>query len=257
MLSYKDYKLYNESFLAAGPTPLGLRTPNSLGVMGSHPELEEDEALEEAKKKKGKKKMLADVEPEPEPEEEDEEDIDVEEKPDVDVEEPEEEEPEEEEDEGEEDIKIKLKKKLGNGDEDEDLEPKFKKKCSGKNCGKGMKKESTLTDEEKGWWTSVNRMVNADPNERFWDGIGPKPGEPGFAPQTRIGEEPAAEPADVPQGEETDSPKGEEATEEQRARTGWSANYPPAYFSAQYPKFWMNPRKATTDLDAQIMGRKK
>ena len=57
-----------------------------------------------------------------------------------------------------------------------------------------------------------------------------------------------SEPADVPQGEES--------TEEQRARTGWSANYPPAYFSAQYPKKWMAPRKATHDLDAEQMGRK-
>jgi len=54
-----------------------------------------------------------------------------------------------------------------------------------------------------------------------------------------------------------DTPEAEETTDEQRARTGWSANYPPAYFSAQYPKYWMNPRKATTDLDAEIMGRKK
>jgi len=38
---------------------------------------------------------------------------------------------------------------------------------------------------------------------------------------------------------------------EQRARTGWSGNYPPAYFYAQYPHKYMNPRKATADLDAE------
>lgn len=43
---------------------------------------------------------------------------------------------------------------------------------------------------------------------------------------------------------------------EQRARTGWSANYPAAYFSAQYPVLWMGPRKSTHALDAQHMGRK-
>lgn len=38
---------------------------------------------------------------------------------------------------------------------------------------------------------------------------------------------------------------------EQRARTGWSGNYPPAYFYAQYPHKYMNPRKSTADLDAE------
>lgn len=62
---------------------------------------------------------------------------------------------------------------------------------------------------------------------------------------------------DVEASQKTDVPQGEEPTEEQRARTGWSANYPPAYFSAQYPEKYMNPRKATADLDAQIMKRDK
>ena len=43
---------------------------------------------------------------------------------------------------------------------------------------------------------------------------------------------------------------------EQRARTGWSANYPPAYFSARFPGLWMASRKSTHALDAQHMGRK-
>jgi len=44
---------------------------------------------------------------------------------------------------------------------------------------------------------------------------------------------------------------------EQRARTGWSANYPPAYFSAQYPNLWMGSRKSTHALDGKHMGRTK
>ena len=62
---------------------------------------------------------------------------------------------------------------------------------------------------------------------------------------------------DAAPSEPTDAPQGEKSTEEQRARTGWSANYPPAYFSAQYPKQWMSPRKATADLDAEQMKKKK
>ena len=40
---------------------------------------------------------------------------------------------------------------------------------------------------------------------------------------------------------------------ENRARTGWSGNYPPAYFYAQYPHKYVNPKKATADLDAQFI----
>jgi hypothetical protein len=54
-----------------------------------------------------------------------------------------------------------------------------------------------------------------------------------------------------------DTPEAEHTTDEQRARTGWSANYPPAYFSAQYPSNWMQPRKSTAALDGEIMGKKK
>lgn len=50
----------------------------------------------------------------------------------------------------------------------------------------------------------------------------------------------------------TDTDK-EIAKTEQRSRTGWSGNYPPAYFAAQYPHKYVNPRKATTDLDAKFM----
>jgi hypothetical protein len=49
--------------------------------------------------------------------------------------------------------------------------------------------------------------------------------------------------------------KTDKTTDENRVRTGWSANYPPAYFSAQYPHKYVNPHKATADLDAQIMDK--
>ena len=42
-------------------------------------------------------------------------------------------------------------------------------------------------------------------------------------------------------------------TDENRARTGYSANYPSAYVAAQYPHQWFVPVKATADLDKQNM----
>lgn len=50
---------------------------------------------------------------------------------------------------------------------------------------------------------------------------------------------------------QTDVDTGKTTQKENRVRTGWSGNYPPAYFSAQYPHKYVNPHKATTDLDAQ------
>lgn len=50
---------------------------------------------------------------------------------------------------------------------------------------------------------------------------------------------------------------GEDATSENRVRTGYSANYPPAYVSAQYPHKYFNPAKATADLDAEQMKKEK
>lgn len=57
---------------------------------------------------------------------------------------------------------------------------------------------------------------------------------------------------DAPAPEKTEV-EGEPATAENRVRTGYSANYPPAYVSAQYPEKYFNPRKATADLDAKNM----
>lgn len=64
--------------------------------------------------------------------------------------------------------------------------------------------------------------------------------------------------ADVQPGEKnTDAEESKPTTDENRARTGYSANYPPAYFSSQYPHKYVNPKKATADLDAEIMGKNK
>jgi hypothetical protein len=49
------------------------------------------------------------------------------------------------------------------------------------------------------------------------------------------------------------SAEGEGSTGEQRVRTGYSANYPPAYVRAQYPHQWFVPRKSTADLDQSHM----
>jgi hypothetical protein len=42
-------------------------------------------------------------------------------------------------------------------------------------------------------------------------------------------------------------------TDENRKRTGYSANYPPAYVSGQYPHKYFNPSKASADLDKENM----
>ena len=53
-----------------------------------------------------------------------------------------------------------------------------------------------------------------------------------------------------------DSEDGEAANiQEKTKRTGLSANYPPAYVSAQYPNLYWTPIKATAALDLKNMGR--
>jgi hypothetical protein len=54
-----------------------------------------------------------------------------------------------------------------------------------------------------------------------------------------------------------EKPASEKTTDENRARTGWSGNYPPAYFSAQYPNLWVASRKSSHALDGEHMGRSK
>jgi len=50
--------------------------------------------------------------------------------------------------------------------------------------------------------------------------------------------------------------EAEKTTDENRVRTGYSANYPPAYVSGQYPHKYFNPAKATADLDKQNIDKK-
>jgi hypothetical protein len=49
------------------------------------------------------------------------------------------------------------------------------------------------------------------------------------------------------------SEEAQATTDENRARTGYSANYPDAYVRAQYPHQWFVPRKATAGLDKSLM----
>ena len=49
--------------------------------------------------------------------------------------------------------------------------------------------------------------------------------------------------------------EGKPTIDEKRVRTGYSANYPPAYVASQYPHKYFNPAKATADLDKQNMDK--
>lgn len=49
----------------------------------------------------------------------------------------------------------------------------------------------------------------------------------------------------------------ENTTDENRVRTGYSANYPDAYVSGQYPEKYFNPSKANADVEAENMKDKK
>ena len=46
-----------------------------------------------------------------------------------------------------------------------------------------------------------------------------------------------------------DVEQGEETTDENRVRTGYSANYPDAYVRSQYPDGYFPPSKSTAFLD--------
>jgi len=204
MLSYRQYKL-NESLMGMGPITLGLRTPSSLGVVGS--QLGDEETLEEAKKKKKlKKKMNGDEEIDDEDiDDEDIEDIEaVEDDEDVDDEEVVDDEVDDDdgevdvddvEDEDDEDMedRILLKGKdkgmfmCKDGSKKKHCKEYMKKEKGSKKKKKSAKKKMK-TEEDQTWWTSVQNMMDASPNEKFWDGMSPQPGEPGFAPQGRVGD---------------------------------------------------------------------
>lgn len=200
MLSYKNWKLYNESI---GSTfVLGVKQPQNIGTVGatgaSDITSEIEIALEEARKKM-KKKMNGDMGDEaPEPEEAPEEKIKK--RP------PEDAAPEEGGDEGDDheekespDEEAKEKKEEPEEEAKEKPEPTlFQKK----------KQKSKMKKEDVEFWNSLQKMLHGGlPTERFRDGtngftedalLAPidinkavtevGPGEPGFAPQTRIGE---------------------------------------------------------------------
>lgn len=54
----------------------------------------------------------------------------------------------------------------------------------------------------------------------------------------------------------TDVEQGEETTDENRVRTGYSANYPPAYVKDQYPPAYFPPYKGTAYLDKEAKPKK-
>jgi hypothetical protein len=58
--------------------------------------------------------------------------------------------------------------------------------------------------------------------------------------------------SDVAPPEEVET-EAQPTTDENRKRTGYSANYPPAYVSSQYPHKYFNPSKASADLDKENM----
>lgn len=185
MITYKKWRTLNESF--GGAIPIGLGQHSVVGgVVGAH---ELDEAA-----KKAKKKMFGDDEDAPPPEDDEKEPEDKGE----DMDKPEKEDKPEPKDDG------------GDGEpepkEDEGGDEKpafFSKKKACKSCKKSKKK---MTKEESEWYNSVMGQINSDPNKRFWDGFTkleedaliaptdpnaevtePGPGEPGFAPQQRVG----------------------------------------------------------------------
>lgn len=201
MLSYKQYKQLNESLY--GFTSLGVTTPAAIGVMGATGASEA--AIEEGKKKK----MLADVEdkedaPEDEAPADDEGDPKAQELADLDD--------EEGGDCGEMQFcKKGMKKKSKKNMKAEGNEEKCqcgKNKCE---CGAPAKRPQ-MTEDELAWWSSVHDMLDFNPDGKNWDGIAvkedalieppaqdglvykndePQAGDVGFAPQGRIGYQPA------------------------------------------------------------------
>jgi hypothetical protein len=171
MLSYKEYKLLNESLY--GNFNLGIKSNSPVApIVGSTGASEID--LEEAKKMK-KGMDVEDTEDENKDHEHEDEDHEHEKnkykkhkkdhKEDDEDEEDEDDEDEEDEDDDDE-------------DEDEDEEKPFMKKnmkkCGkmmkkGMKCGSKMKKENYYNSEDKAWWDSVNSMMNVT-SDKNWDG---------------------------------------------------------------------------------------
>jgi hypothetical protein len=158
MLSYKNYKLLNESL---GQTiPLGVRSTPTIGIIGAH---DIESTLEEARKKC--KKMDGEegepVEDEPKPEPEDEKG----------------------------DVEDKIDKKLGKKDdepEESDEEPKDKEEKPSEDeprepedkptlfqkKQKAKQKKMTKEEVDAEFFQSLSRQLGASTiSQKFWDGI--------------------------------------------------------------------------------------
>lgn len=191
MLSYKDYKLLNESLY--GITPLGVAKPSVLGgvvgATGASDDIEEGCGGKHMKKKMSAEDLEDVVDDE---DVDDEEVMDDEELADLD------------DDDG--------GSCGGSDDEEIMMSKKGMKKCSKKKSKKQMKAENS-TPEEESWWNSVHNMLGINPTTKGWDGMSvqedqliappssdgmvyrePQPGEVGYAPQGRMGSN--FEPAD-------------------------------------------------------------
>ena len=211
MITFKQWQALNESY--GGDFTLGLAkvpTVATLGAVLGDPVEELDESKKKMKKKMDVtageelaekpelKKPVDDVKPEDD-EDDIEDDDDDEDDDDTDV---------EDSDEGDEEEPMK-------GKEEPIMTPFMKKMKKMKKNLKKMKKE------EQEWFNSVYSMLSGELNEKHWDGMGdrankkswdgftrleedslippadpnnglvgePGPGEVGFAPQARLGEE--------------------------------------------------------------------
>jgi hypothetical protein len=218
MLSYNEWKLLNETL--GGPVPLGVSTPQSIGISGAN---DVQSVLDEAKKKLKKKKkcqakkcskMNADMDMDMGDEEEE---LDIKaKKPDLDVD-PDKPEPEVDDDDDDDEVDIEDKVD-DEGDEELDVEkkppmdkppmdkpPMFSKKKSKKKSAKKMKKE-----QDEFFQSLSKQMSGGTTDTKYWDGISedavfnppdpnrgladmapevddnPGPGEVGFGPSTRI-----------------------------------------------------------------------
>ena len=198
--TFQDWKTLHESL--GGAIPLGIKTPASLGVVGSvttslitsnglEEALEEldlmsIERLEEAcKKAKSKKKMLVDL-GKPEDKE-----IDVDPKKHDDDEEDDEkgdhDEPDEDDEIDDDDDELADKPELGLKKPGLGLTKPELLLAKKKAVKKAIKKMAAEAASEDDWWGSVKTQMTGDTTQR-WDGVAePAAGEPGFAPQTRIG----------------------------------------------------------------------
>jgi len=197
LATYKQWTNLHENF--AGAIPLGVKSHHTIGLVSDAHIDSLDESLDgldlealtrlEEACKKAKKKMLADLE---KPE--------VEIKPELEIK-PEKEEPEDEEDDDDEHEEDESPEEEEEEHDDDDKGEKklpafLKKKPEAKPEIMMSKKKAKkhMTAEDANWWHSLKGQTSLkNDDEGNWDGFTPlpsdepAPGEPGFAPQTRIG----------------------------------------------------------------------